>query len=91
MKVLRSKTQETNIKQTDERRYKMNSMQVERVKKQFTEGTKVYLHGMYGEPQMHDLYGEVIGVDDIGQVHMKWENGSTLALNVESDIFEIVR
>ena len=65
-------------------------MLVERVKKQFTEGTKVYLYGMYGEPQMCDLYGEVIGVDDIGQVHMQWENGSTLALNVECDNFVIV-
>ena len=29
-------------------------------------------------------------VDDIGQIHMKWENGSSLALNVEEDRFDLI-
>ena len=29
-------------------------------------------------------------MDDIGQIHMKWENGSRLALNVEEDRFDII-
>ena len=29
-------------------------------------------------------------MDDIGQIHMKWENGSSLALNVEEDRFDII-
>ena len=31
--------------------------------------------------------GEVMFVDDIGQIHVKWENGSSLALNVKLDSF----
>ena len=34
--------------------------------------------------------GVVDHVDDIGQIHMKWENGSSLALNVEEDRFDII-
>ena len=36
------------------------------------------------------MQGKVIGVDDIGQIHVEWENGSTLALNVEEDDFTVV-
>ena len=31
--------------------------------------------------------GVVMFVDDIGQIHVKWETGSTLALNVKLDSF----
>lgn len=31
--------------------------------------------------------GTVTWVDDIGQIHVKWENGSSLALNVKLDSF----
>jgi len=34
--------------------------------------------------------GVVDHVDDIGQIHMKWENGSCLALNIEVDRFDII-
>lgn len=34
--------------------------------------------------------GEVAFVDDIGTIHMKWDNGSTLGLIEELDIFEII-
>ncbi|MFQ7397231.1 MAG: DUF4314 domain-containing protein [Neglectibacter sp.] len=36
------------------------------------------------------MEGKVIDVDDIGQIHVEWENGSTLALNVEEDDFTVV-
>ena len=29
-------------------------------------------------------------MDDIGQIHMKWENGSCLALKIEVDRFDII-
>ena len=32
--------------------------------------------------------GTVQFIDDIGQIHMKWDNGSTLALNPVSDRYE---
>lgn len=61
------------------------------IKKMFTEGTKVMLHEMRGEPQMQDgLKGEVKFVDDIGQIHVRWENGSRLALHLEEDSFEVI-
>ena len=36
------------------------------------------------------LKGTVTHVDDAGQIHMKWENGSSLALNVGVDTFKKV-
>lgn len=33
------------------------------------------------------LKGEVFLVDDIGQIHVQWENGSSLALNAQVDQF----
>lgn len=36
------------------------------------------------------LIGKVEYVDDIGQIHVQWENGSSLALNADIDKFEII-
>ena len=51
-------------------------------------GCKVVLHHM-DDPQAppSGTVGEVIFVDDIGQIHVKWETGSTLALNIKLDSF----
>ncbi len=38
----------------------------------------------------YGLKGTVMSVDDIGQIHVNWENGSTLALT-EEDSFEKMR
>lgn len=43
-----------------------------------------------GTPDASGMEGKVTGVDDIGQIHVEWENGSTLALNVEEDDFTVV-
>ena len=51
---------------------------------------KVRLHSMYNEPQMEkNLEGTIDYVDGIGQIHVKWDNGSTLALNAKVDIFSV--
>lgn len=34
--------------------------------------------------------GEIMFIDDIGQIHVKWENGSSLALIYGEDRFKIV-
>ena len=60
------------------------------IKEVFKEGMGVYLYEMQGEPNMFDLKGEVLYVDDIGQVHVKWENGSSLALNVNCDSYKLL-
>ena len=34
--------------------------------------------------------GTVTSIDSIGQIHVKWDNGSTLALNALTDKFTIL-
>ena len=64
---------------------------VEKIKEEYKPGDEIVLYEMRGEPQMeYGLKGKVLAVDDIGQVHVAWENGSSLALNVEEDAFEKV-
>ena len=68
--------------------------QVELLRTTYPAGTRVCLHEMIGEPQMtHGLTGTVQCVDDRGSIHVKWDNGSTLALLQEEDVqdmFEII-
>ena len=69
----------------------LKQSQIDKIKKEYTEGTKVILLNMEGESQMpRGLKGEVDHVDDAGQIHVRWENGSSLALNVEVDTFHKV-
>lgn len=64
-------------------------MNVEKLREMYPEGTKIILQEMQGESQMSKgLKGTVTHVDDAGQIHMRWENGSSLALNVEVDTFK---
>lgn len=66
-------------------------MNVENIKEKYTEGTRIELNLMKGESQMpRGLKGTVTHVDDAGQVHIDWDNGSTLALNVIEDSFKII-
>ncbi|TDP56394.1 DUF3846 domain-containing protein [Aminicella lysinilytica] len=63
-------------------------MNVEQIKETYTEGMTIVLEEMKGEKTMPDgLRGTVKFVDDVGQIHMNWENGSSLALNIEEDKF----
>lgn len=60
--------------------------EVERIKEKYPKGTPIRLYSMEGEHTVPPgSRGVVDHVDDIGQIHMKWENGSSLALNVEED------
>ena len=46
---------------------------------------------MEGEDKMYNgLKGTVRMVDDASQIHMKWDNSSSLAINTEYDIFETI-
>lgn len=66
-------------------------MNIENIKEKYTEGTRIELNIMKGESQMPSgLKGTVTHVDDAGQVHIDWDNGSTLALNVIEDSFKII-
>lgn len=41
-------------------------------------------------PVPNGTLGVVDHVDDAGQIHVKWENGSSLALLYDEDDFEII-
>ena len=64
-----------------------NREQVERLRKQFPEGTRVSLISMdaaYSTLKPGDR-GTVVHVDDIGTVHCHWDNGSGLGLAYGED------
>ena len=56
-------------------------------------GKRVKLIQMEGEDpnkMFNGLEGTITHIDDIGQIHVDWDNGSSLALNEDVDIFEII-
>lgn len=66
-------------------------MKIERIKKQYPVGTVVKCINMEDDHAIPPgTNGVVQYVDDIGQLHVNWENGSTLALIIGVDEFEIV-
>lgn len=59
----------------------MNADALERLRKEYSNGTRVKL------VQMDDAYAPPVGtlgrvqyVDDTGSIHVKWDNGSSLAV-----------
>jgi hypothetical protein len=68
------------------------SRQAKVIKQRYPAGTKVCLGSMEGEAGMPTgLKGTVRFVDDIGQIHVSWENGRTLPLNTEVDSFHVLK
>lgn len=67
-------------------------MNVAYIKKQYPAGTRIKLISMDDpwHPVEPGTEGTVQLVDDIGQIHMKWDNGRTLALVPGQDEFEII-
>lgn len=63
--------------------------QLKRIREKYPPGTKIRLIHMDDpyNPTPSGTVGEVIHVDDIGQIH--W-TGSGLALNLDVDTFEII-
>ena len=67
------------------------SEEVEKIKKLFPVGTKIRLiHMDDSQAVPSGTLGTVDYIDDDGQLHMKWDNGRTLALIYGVDQFEIV-
>ena len=65
--------------------------EIARIKEMYPKGTPIRLYSMEGEQSVPPgSRGVVDHVDDIGKIHMKWENGSCLALNIEVDRFDII-
>jgi hypothetical protein len=60
----------------------INNEKLKSLREKFPEGTRVVLDGMedpYSKLKPGDM-GTVSFVDDIGSIHIKWDNGSTLGL-----------
>ncbi|MBE6046668.1 MAG: DUF4314 domain-containing protein [Clostridiales bacterium] len=52
----------------------MTRHEVEMIKERFQPGMRILLHEMKGEPRMYDgLEGTIESVDDIGQIHVRWD------------------
>ncbi len=68
-----------------------NKEQIEMLRKEYPAGTKVELLAMDDKqaPPVGTI-GEVIAVDDIGQLVMRWQNGSGLNLIPGVDSFRKV-
>ena len=65
------------------------SRYAERMQKQYPEGTRLLLNCMNDTyaPVPPGTRGTVDFVDDAGQIHMKWDNGRTLAIVPSEDDF----
>ena len=66
----------------------MNEM-VKMYKERYPQGTRIELINMSDPfaPVESGTKGTVVCVDDMGQIHMKWDNGRTLALIPGEDSF----
>ena len=66
--------------------------QITALRERYPRGTRVELLGM-DDPQAPPTgtMGEVIGVDDAGQLLVRWETGSSLSLIPDVDSFRIVQ
>lgn len=64
---------------------------IENLKKRYPKGTRVVLVQM-DDVQAPPVWtkGTVIGVDDIGSIHVKWDNGSTLAVVYGEDMCRVI-
>ncbi len=65
------------------------SRYAERMQKLYPEGTRLVLNSMNDPyaPVPPGTRGTVEFVDDAGQIHMKWDNGRTLAIVPSEDDF----
>jgi hypothetical protein len=65
---------------------------VESIKEQYSAGTRIRLESMEDPyaPVPPGTEGTVDFVDDIGQIHMKWDNNRSLALIPGEDSFSVI-
>ena len=66
--------------------------QIAVLRERYPRGTRVKLLGM-DDPQAppKGSIGEILGVDDAGQILVRWETGSSLSLIPDVDSFRIVQ
>lgn len=67
--------------------------QVEKIKERYPVGTVIELTADMNDPYAPvemGMRGEIIGVDDIGTLIMKWKSGSGLGVVVGEDSFKVI-
>lgn len=70
----------------------IDRQKVEEIKKAYPAGTRIELIHMDDVQAPPDgTKGTVKGVDDIGQIMMRWDTGSTLSLVVGIDEFKVIK
>lgn len=68
-----------------------NKRNIESMRRRYPAGTRVKLNSMTGESRMPaGLEGSIQFIDDIGDLHVDWDNGSTLALIPGEDSFSVI-
>lgn len=69
----------------------LNKSYLAQLRKQYPIGTKLQMITMRNEkyPIPPGTVGEVTHIDDIGNIHVRWQNGSSLAIIPEVDSFRV--
>ena len=69
-----------------------NREQVKRIKDMYTEGTRIELLTTMDDIQGVEagMKGTVTKVDDLGTIHMRWDNGRGLGLIPGEDKFKVL-
>ena len=66
--------------------------EVNYIKMRYPEGTRIRLNYMKDSQAVPSgTEGSVVMVDSIGQIHMKWDNGRTLAIVTGEDSFSVIQ
>jgi hypothetical protein len=70
----------------------MNREKIEYYKKAYPVGTRIRLLHMDDpySPIPDGTTGTVVYVDDMGTLHMKWDNGRSLGICPDVDSFEVI-
>ena len=67
-------------------------MNIESIRKEYKPGQRIRLLHMEDpyDPVPDGTEGELVSIDDAGQLHMKWDNGRSLALVPGVDSFVLI-
>lgn len=73
--------------------WELMSMKGEMYKRMYPKGTRIELISMDDPyaPIEPGTKGTVVHVDDIGTIHMQWDNGRTLGLIPGEDKFKVIK
>lgn len=69
----------------------LQSNNVQKLKERYAHGTRVKLISMDDtQAPPKGTMGSIIHVDDIGTIHVAWDNGSSLGLIPDVDTFTVI-